>query len=273
MEAIRATRYVRRVRGGSQSHILECDDGREYCTKFLGNPQHDRVLANEYLCTRLAKAIGISVPVAAIVEVDAEFIERNNVRFVVNERTYIPRAGLQFGSRLIKADDVYDYLPAQIPIQNLREFAGILAFDKFTCQADGRQAVFYKNKRQRAFRAAMIDFGYAMNCDWSWADSPLRGAAARLELYANITGWRDFEPWLSRIENLTRVQLDEAAAGLPTEWYGDCEKLDQLLSALMDRRAIVCDLITEFRRSTRNPFPNWHDIPSVHPPSFELAFA
>jgi hypothetical protein len=39
-------------------------------------------------------------------------------------------------ARLINADDVYDCLPAQIPIQNLREFAGILAFDNFTCQAD-----------------------------------------------------------------------------------------------------------------------------------------
>ena len=93
MEAIKATRYVRRVRGGSQSHILECDDGREYCTKFLGNPQDDRVLASEYLCTRLARAIAISVPVLAIVEVDAEFIERNNkLRFMVNERTHTREA-------------------------------------------------------------------------------------------------------------------------------------------------------------------------------------
>jgi hypothetical protein len=73
MEAIKATRYVRRVRGGSQSHILECDD--------------------EYLCTRLARAIAISVPVLAIVEVDAEFIERNNkLRFMVNERTHTRKA-------------------------------------------------------------------------------------------------------------------------------------------------------------------------------------
>ena len=93
MEAIKATRYVRRVRGGSQSHIVECDDGREYCTKFLGNLQDDRVLANEYLCTRLARAIAISVPVPAIVEVDAEFIERNNkLRFMVNERTHTREA-------------------------------------------------------------------------------------------------------------------------------------------------------------------------------------
>ena len=33
-------------------------------------------------------------------------------------------------------------------------------------------------------------------------DSPLKGVYPRNEVYAKVTGWASFEPWLSRIEKL-----------------------------------------------------------------------
>jgi len=36
--------------------------GTSNVVKFQGNPQHTRVLANEMLATRLAKAAGLPVP-------------------------------------------------------------------------------------------------------------------------------------------------------------------------------------------------------------------
>src|SRR6266568_129261 len=65
-------------------------------------------------------------------------------------------------------------------IKNMKEFAGILAFDKWTGNADGRQVVFHKKRSQRKYTAAFIDFGYCSNAgEWSFPDSPLRGAYAR----------------------------------------------------------------------------------------------
>ena len=48
-----ATRHVRKMRGGAQSHLLEADDGNWYVVKFRNNPQHWRVLVNELLCGAL----------------------------------------------------------------------------------------------------------------------------------------------------------------------------------------------------------------------------
>ena len=53
-----AVQHVKRMRGGAQSHLMRCDDGHYYVVKFRNNPQHERVLANEFLATRLAERVG-----------------------------------------------------------------------------------------------------------------------------------------------------------------------------------------------------------------------
>jgi hypothetical protein len=49
-----------------------------------------------------------------------------------------------------------------------------------------------------------------------------------------------------------------AAEAIPPEWYGgDTVELEQLVEALMARRARVRELIDGFRESHRMPFPHW----------------
>src|SRR5713226_6417980 len=54
-----AVEEVRRMRGGSQSHLMRCSDGNYYVVKFQNNPQHRRILVNELLGTRLARRLGL----------------------------------------------------------------------------------------------------------------------------------------------------------------------------------------------------------------------
>ena len=73
--------------------------------------------------------------------------------------------GLQFGSRFVGGlmpGQVVDYLPEEklIEVKNLGEFAGILALDKWTGNANGRQAVFARRQREKRYKAVFIDFGY-----------------------------------------------------------------------------------------------------------------
>ncbi len=55
--AVTATCHIRRMREGSQSHLMQCSDGYFYVVKFRNNPQRVRVLANELLGSRLAEEI------------------------------------------------------------------------------------------------------------------------------------------------------------------------------------------------------------------------
>ncbi len=56
---VSAVRHIRRLRGGSQSHLLAASDGGFYVTKFQNNPQHVRVLANEMLAGQLGRFLGL----------------------------------------------------------------------------------------------------------------------------------------------------------------------------------------------------------------------
>jgi hypothetical protein len=257
---VRAIERVSRLRGGSQAQVLLADDGNRYVVKFQGNPQNTRVLANEYLACRLARMIGLSVPEPIIIHVDAETIRDQQIAFLFAGRAVAPRPGLQFGSRLVTDDQVFDWLPGSIlgRIRNAAEFAGILAFDKWTSNADGRQILFHKPQHQRDYTATFIDFGYCFNAgEWSFPDSALRGVHARNEVYEGIESWDDFAPWLERIEGLSAGQLQEIADDIPCEWYGEPPELESLLHCLLERRGMVRELIEDFRESSRNPFPNW----------------
>src|SRR6185437_14552461 len=85
--------------GRSNPWLLLADDGRRYIVKFTNNPYGPRILANEFLGTRLARECGLAVPEMAVVRV----------------REGMPHpAGLHFGSRvhLNRSQTIaHDWLP------------------------------------------------------------------------------------------------------------------------------------------------------------------
>jgi hypothetical protein len=240
-------------------------DGHPYVVKFQNNPQHVRVLANELLATRLAEAVGLSVPACEVVEVTDWLIENSRALSLdLGHSLERCRAGLQFGSRLVGGlmpGQVLDYLPEErlIEVKNLHEFAGMLAIDKWTCNSNGRQAVFYKRPREKRYTATFIDQGYCFNAgEWKFVDAPLRGVYARNLVYRGIANWESFEPWLSRVEELDPQSIWSIAETVPPEWYGgDLAEIETLIERLLERRSRIRELITLFRESSREPFPNW----------------
>ena len=257
--SIKAVAHIAQVRGGSQARIMLADDGKKYLTKLQGNPQCTRVLANDYLACRLARMIGLSVPEPVIILVDEKTILEQQIAFTLAGRAVAPRPGLQFGSALVTGH-VWDWPSASIlgRVKNFGEFAGVLAFDKWTGNADSRQVVFHKEAHQRKYNAKFIDFGYCFNAgEWSFPDAPLRGVYGLNDVYEWIVSWDDFAPWLSRIERFSAKQLQCIADEIPCEWYGERAELQRLLDCLLYRRGIVRQLVEDFRTSSRNPFPNW----------------
>jgi hypothetical protein len=264
-----AVQQIRRMRGGSQSQLMRASDGNFYITKFQGNPQHTRVLANEFLASRLGLYLGLPMPEVAVIYVSDWLIENTSeLRFDVAGLPTPCRSGLQLGSRYVvdpENDMVFDYLPESLMkrIRNLQDFARVLVLDKWAGNADGRQVVFTKPATARKYSATFIDQGYCFNAgEWNFPDSALRGTHARNCVYQQVTGWDSFEPVLSRAEQMDNAELWRLTEGLPEDWwsrYGSASDLARLIENLHQRRSSIRDLITGFRNSTRNPFPNWRD--------------
>lgn len=263
-----AIQHLRPLRGGAQAHLLEASDGACYVTKFQNNPQHIRVLANEMLATHLGLALGLPMPRVGVIEVPAALIEQTEGLRINLGGVKIPcRSGRQLGSLYVGCKSpgmTLDYLPCEWlrGVVNVADFARVLVLDKWTCNSDGRQAVFCrKPPRSEGHHATFIDQGYCFNAsEWNFPDWPLRGVYANNCVYEGVTGWDAFEPVLTRAEEMDKAAIWRCAANIPEEWYeGDREALHRLVESLDSRRHLIRRLISIFRESARHPFANWQE--------------
>src|SRR5258708_36828447 len=91
---VSAVQHLRRMRGGSQSHLLRASDGAHYVTKFMNNPRHVRVLANEMLATNLGLRLGLPMPRVEEIEGSHRLIENTD-----DLRVEVAGASIPVGSR------------------------------------------------------------------------------------------------------------------------------------------------------------------------------
>ncbi|MGA2268267.1 MAG: HipA family kinase [Bryobacteraceae bacterium] len=272
-----AVRHVRKMRGGAQSHLLEADDGHWYVVKFRNNPQHRRILVNEQLSGTLLDYLKIATPQTALIQVAPEFLAANpEVCLHLGTQRIAVEPGWHFGSRYPGDPGrtaVYDFLPdALLPqVVNLEDFRAILVFDKWTGNADGRQAVFYRALVRRGesggtsepghpgFVARMIDHGFTFNGpNWDFPESPLQGLYARRLVYQPVRSLEDFQPWLDQVMHFPEEVIDQAWKGIPPDWVeGEEDTLEQLLERLFERRKRLPELIGSCRQAKTDPFPNW----------------
>jgi hypothetical protein len=271
---VTARRLIRKMRGGAQAHLMEASDGHSYVVKFHNNPQHRRILVNEWIASAFLHYLGIAAPEVAMVEITKEFLADDPNTYIQlgrERRAVLP--GWHFGSRFPGDPGrtvVYDFLPDTLldKVENLSDFRAVLAFDKWMGNADSRQAIFFRarvleplaSESQRlGFVAQMVDNGYVFEGpNWRLGESAIQGLYFRPLVYRTVRGLAEFEPWLGRIRSFPEEVVDQAVKRIPPAWLeGDEDGLEHLLERLMRRRARVPDLIEQCCSGLSNPFPNW----------------
>ncbi len=274
---VNAVRLVRKMRGGAQSHLLECDDGRFWVVKFSNNPQHRRVLINEWMAAAILLQLEISTPEASIIWITSKFLGGNpDVSLSSHGGRLEVEIGPHFGS-LFPGDPsqiaVYDFLPEPLldEVGNGSQFIGVLAFDKWTGNTDGRQAIFRRKENslratcphmlfeRRRYQALMIDNGGILNGQfWDFPDTPLHGLYPFRTVYRTVESIDSFEPWLNRIVHFPSNILDTAAALIPPRWLtGDEGLLAHTVARLLGRRQRVPELLKNCADDPGSPFPAW----------------
>lgn len=274
---VNASRFIRKMRGGAQAHLIEADDGHFYIVKFQNNPQHRRILVNEFLATAILTHLQIAAPPCEPVVLPAGFLAANPEIHIQTGTNRVPvTPGWHFGSRHPGDPDrlaVYDFIPDALldQVANAEQFLAVLAFDRWVANADGRQAVFFRAQlkdwlvrpgippRKLGFVALMIDHGFAFNGPhWDFPDSAIAGLYARRTVYRGVRSIHDFEPWIERIRHFPPEVFDRALRALPSAWVGpDAEALEKMLEALLRRGKRIDALLEECRRAPGNPFPAW----------------
>lgn len=274
---VNARRFIRKMRGGAQAHLLEADDGKFYIVKFQNNPQHRRILVNEIVAAAILEHLQVASPPHEIVRVSAEFLAANpEVYLQTGSRRAPVEVGSHFGSQHPGNPDtmaVYNFIPDALlgQVANQEQFLAILAFDRWVSNADGRQSVFFRAQlkdwldrpgippRKAGFVALMIDHGFAFNGPhWDLPDSAITGLYPRRIVYDGVRSLRDFEPWIDRIVNFPVEVFDKSLRQIPPAWIeDDWGRLEALLETLYRRRKRIPELLGDCRKAPGNPFPRW----------------
>ena len=214
---ITAVRYIQTAEtGSSQPSLVEASDGLLYWVKSQGNPQGTRVLINEMMANRLAARVGLPVAPFRLIVVSKEFIERNSGFHYRRPNHYgvqKPFPGLQFASSHVPG------VPSAPAARDrcAEEFAGGFVFDIWTRQRDRRQAAF-TGSGVRFYDYGMAFAPQDLEFPLTFDDGGRAPYSPDFD-YGRFTRMSDFEPWLSRIEALSLIDIAQSAVGIPKAWF------------------------------------------------------
>jgi len=237
--AVVLTKYVRTLRGGSQPHLMQADDGNFYMVKFQGNPQGTRILANELLACKLAQFLGLPVPVTMLVRLPFELSKELYFETPTGRESIRP--GLHLGSRLVIRSlegRCYDVLPQSSIhlIRNTGDLAGIRLFDLWTCNRDIRQLLFWKYSQNKKYNVTLIDNGHCFGGpEWDFGSLKLLNTA----LTEDPTSQAYFR-WADRIARFPIRGFERAVTDLvPPEWCGKGLSLATVCEELRIRQSVI----------------------------------
>ena len=214
--------------------------------------------------------MGLPTTPCAIVRVSETLIAQTSNLVVELPRYRVPcSTGLQFGSRYVgnPSSKTLQTLPRyELPhVSNSSAFVGMVVFDKWVCNIDGRQFLFELG--HKAYTMVAIDQGFCFyGGEWNFHDAPMWGFCWDKSVYRGVKSIEDFEPWLSRLEGFNMDTIVEAADGIPTEWYDhDASALGRLLEQLNRRRKKIRQLLVEWGPKLPLIFPHW-EMPKLTVP-------
>ncbi len=268
---VQARRYVRAMRGVSEAHLLEADDGYRYVTKFHRCPEAGRTLVNEMVATLLFSALKISTPAPAVVMVDSGFLQAVPDLALPNSAQLALRPGFHFGSCYPggrQETTVFDLFPTRMlsRVANLADFRGALVADAWLSNG-WRQAIFFREPRtcfgpdscESVWVAQMIDQKQAFQGSaWTFSQSA-PGTSHQAQVYGAHPSLVDFEPWLEAVQTIRWETLDKAFHALPNSWIeGQEHTFLRLLRRLFDRRSSVLLLVNaaieQIKGTNQRPF-------------------
>jgi hypothetical protein len=247
--SLSANKYIRKMKGGSQSILVQCDDNRFYVVKMAGNPQGSNILANEFLGSVIAHAVGLPVAECRVIRLSDHFIDSDpGMWFELSSSRKRPEAGLHFGSLLVGqpsgSERPSEYISRSRinTIANREAFLGMYLLDVWANQQDNRQAVLLRQPLDGTQQVFFIDHGHMFGgSEWNFKERP--GVAFHLESSVYTGLWHDdiVLSWISHFRTVLPEVLSWVAPIVPSPWYnGD---LRTLLAELIHRLSNLAELV------------------------------
>lgn len=225
---VKAVRFVRRLRGGSNPFLLEASDGFLYVVKRQGNPQGCNLLFNEAMGSEIFRRAGLPVPEWRVVELSNTL----EIPASAGEGRSILSNEYCFGSRYVDPGSatILEILPKSsfCRIRNRRDLWAAWVLDSLCEHTDNRQAIFLEHPT-RHLDAYFVDHGHLFGGACGDGTPSLQGCR-----YLDPRIYQDvLRGWSRQIyECLRGIDLNalNAVADLLPEGWGTASGRDRLRS-------------------------------------------
>jgi hypothetical protein len=248
-----ATKFIRRMRGGSQAALMEADDGNFYVVKMLGNPQGSNILFRDALGSELMRLVGLPVPAWKPISISACLARSNELRFQLpSGSTHAPARGPHFASLFIARDardSLYETLPTPwiSRLVNRDHFIGALMVDLWTNNEDSRQAIFLEQGDSEQLHAFFVDQGYQFSNKSEHPKVAIRRVQFTNRGVYRCSGLENLLlEWEARLAAITKDSLEQMVVdcNLPALWCSSPE-LEKAIDLLIERQS----LLSSFRKA------------------------
>lgn len=254
---VNAKRYIRSMGyGGSQPHLLKCDDGKEYVVKFMSNPQGIRVLVNELIAYRLAEKLGLPVAKGKVIYISSEIIEETTALKNLNIQP-----GPHFGSEFENNAEDNPFDSSISKCANIKKASGMIAFDHWIdnidrCSNPSNLLVV----RGEEFRLLLIDHGHIFFGP-NWNKNSLTKNKKNIrnfwgENYDKVSIYINQDnPFFGDVMCIEYLDdLDCILAEIPSEWGLIDDEIAELTNFLEDRKSLLADAL---ETNLKGHFSKW----------------
>lgn len=220
--------------GASGGYLLDWLKHGHYGAKEYSTTK-PYTLVSEYICADIASSLGLPIPARQIIP-------------------FKGRKVLGFEWRA----DAKSFEPGmEAKITNANAIPGMLAFDVLVCNRDrhgGNVLLQRPSPNLDRYTFYLIDHSHALIGDMpnmkaltQFLDNHHDPApflqVAPMQLRALVSGWDDFDPWLAKIESLTRTGLENILIGIPAEWRPKENDSALIIDFLLARKDRVRSLL------------------------------
>jgi len=252
-----ANKYIRKMKGGSQSIFVRANDGKHYVVKMYDNPAGSNLLANEHMGSLVARAVGLPVVKPKGIFLSDSFIDSHpDLWFELPTGVRRPQTGVHFASLLIGqtsgAERPTEYIsPSRVDrITNRDAFLGMYLLDVWANHQDSRQAIFQTTSGNTQ-EVIFIDHGHMFGGpEWSSRHNLCSALHLERAIYRDL--WQDEQIvfWISRFQSVIPELLMSVERSILRQWYkGD---FSDLIDWLIDRLGNLPEL------SREDAARNWH---------------
>ena len=252
---VEARKIVKKMKGGSGSYLMECDDDRSYVVKFKDGSKN---VVSEFIGGELANALQLPAQSHAIVEVGQELIEtipdhkQRGITGTVHHGTLFNENALDLDSR---------NLTTSATILNAGNIPGVVTFDNLTQNNDRNNAGnnLFVEVAPGTYSYVMCDYNCMFNGS-GWSTATLTASVSNINLMpvhpilaTAIAGLAPFDLAFDRITKLSTSTIHSIIETIPSTWSVTRDEQDTLVGFLESRKKLVPQIIL----ANKSAFPKW----------------